>query len=97
MLLLRSKLKRVLIQLRTGGVGVVSGTDVFHMASPADRVHSLMNDLFCWLKNTKEHLLISSCVFHYELEFIHPFDDGNGRIGRLWQRLILNLHSLMNW
>ena len=48
-----------------------------------------MEDLFDWLKNSKEHLLIRSCVFHYEFEFIHPFSDGNGRMGRLWQSLIL--------
>ena len=55
----------------------------------------LMNDLFAWLKDSKDHLLIRSCVFHYEFEFIHPFIDGNGRIGRLWQSLILGkLHPL---
>ena len=48
-----------------------------------------MSDLFGWLENADDHLLIRSCVFHYEFEFIHPFADGNGRIGRLWQSLIL--------
>jgi Fic family protein len=48
-----------------------------------------MGDLFQWLKTTQEHPLIVSCVFHYEFEFIHPFGDGNGRIGRLWQTVIL--------
>jgi Fic family protein len=52
-------------------------------------VPKLMNDLFDWLKNSDEHLLIKSSVFHYEFEFIHPFSDGNGRIGRLWQSVIL--------
>ncbi len=59
------------------------------MAPPADRVPMLMDDLFAWLKSSKDHLLIRSCVFHYEFEFIHPFIDGNGRTGRLWQSLIL--------
>lgn len=60
------------------------------MAPPANRVPELMADLFNWLGSTKEHPLVVSCVFHYELEFIHPFADGNGRMGRLWQTLILN-------
>jgi Fic family protein len=49
-----------------------------------------MADLLQWLKQTKDHPLIASCVFHYEFEFIHPFADGNGRMGRLWQTLILS-------
>lgn len=66
-----------------------------HMAPPANRVPSLMTDLFEWLYKSKDHLLIRSCVFHYEFEFIHPFSDGNGRTGRLWQSLILGkLHPL---
>lgn len=75
---------------RNKGVGVMKGDKVVHMAPPADRVNKLMNDLFTWLKNSQEHALISSCVFHYEFEFIHPFSDGNGRMGRLWQTLILS-------
>ncbi len=80
---------------RTGGVGVFGESGCVHMAPPADRVPTLMQELFDWLKNSDEHLLIRSCVFHYEFEFIHPFIDGNGRIGRLWQSLILSrLHPL---
>lgn len=80
---------------RHKGVGVFSENGLVHMAPPADRVPQLMGDLFDWLKHSKDHLLIRSCVFHYEFEFIHPFDDGNGRTGRLWQSLILGqLHPL---
>ena len=74
---------------RKGGVGVFDGDKPIHIAPPADRVRDLMSDLFGWLENAGDHLLIRSCVFHYEFEFIHPFADGNGRIGRLWQSLIL--------
>lgn len=74
---------------RHGGVGVMAGSQVIHMAPPADRVPHLMADLFGWLAATDAHPLIASSVFHYEFEFIHPFADGNGRMGRLWQSLIL--------
>ncbi|MBQ3658274.1 MAG: Fic family protein [Bacteroidales bacterium] len=74
---------------RNGGVGIFDGTKVIHVAPPAMRVPELMADLFSWLKNSDEHPLIKSCVFHYEFEFIHPFEDGNGRMGRLWQTVIL--------
>lgn len=60
-----------------------------HIAPPGDMVSSLMKDLFDYLKNDDEMLLIKSAVFHYEMEFIHPFMDGNGRMGRLWQTVIL--------
>ena len=75
---------------RNGGVGVMAGTQVIHMAPPASRVPLLMHNLLSWLSRTDEHPLIASSVFHYEFEFIHPFDDGNGRMGRLWQTLILS-------
>lgn len=74
---------------RSGGVGIFRGEQLIHMAPPANRVLYLMVDLLDWLKHSEEHPLISSCLFHYELEFIHPFVDGNGRMGRLWQTLIL--------
>ena len=82
-------------KFRRSGVGVFSEQGLVHMAPPADRVPMLMDDLFDWLKQSRDHLLIRSCVFHYEFEFIHPFIDGNGRTGRLWQSLILGkLHPL---
>ncbi len=74
---------------RLGGVGVVDGIDVIHLAPPAGRVPELMGRLFEWLRGTDQHPLIASSVFHYEFEFIHPFSDGNGRMGRLWQTLAL--------
>ena len=83
---------------RNDGVGVFDGKQVIHMAPPADRVPFLMSDLFEWLKNSDVHPLIKSCVFHYEFEFIHPFQDGNGRMGRLWQTVILKeWKSIFAW
>ncbi len=80
---------------RPGNVGVFSETGCVHIAPPADRMPLLMNNLFDWLNHSKDHLLVRSCVFHYEFEFIHPFADGNGRMGRLWQSLILSkLHPV---
>lgn len=73
---------------RTKGVGIVKGLQVAHVAPPAENVSFLMRDLIEYL-NSKEIPLIKSCVFHYEMEFIHPFPDGNGRMGRLWQTVIL--------
>ncbi|QIK59680.1 Fic family protein [Dysgonomonas sp. HDW5A] len=77
-------------RFRTQGVGVASGEEIVHYAPPAERVPHLIQELFDWLNETEEHPLIKSCVFHYEFEFIHPFSDGNGRTGRLWQTLILS-------
>ncbi|MCE8019886.1 Fic family protein [Halomonas sp. MCCC 1A11036] len=74
---------------RSRGVGIYKGTELVHMAPPAHRVPLLVGDLLEWLSHTDEHPLIASAVVHYELEFIHPFADGNGRMGRLWQTLIL--------
>ncbi|MBN2895323.1 MAG: Fic family protein [Campylobacterales bacterium] len=61
-----------------------------HIAPQPNRINDLMDDLFAWLKASDEHMLLKSCIFHYEFEFIHPFGDGNGRIGRLWQSVILH-------
>jgi Fic family protein len=74
---------------RSGGVGIYRGDALMHMAPPASRVLVLIQDLLEWLARGELHPLVASCVFHYEFEFIHPFADGNGRLGRLWQTLIL--------
>ena len=74
---------------RNQGVGIVKGSKVEHLAPPFKNVPYLMKDLFQYLKTSDDIVLIKSCVFHYEMEFIHPFLDGNGRMGRLWQTLIL--------
>jgi Fic family protein len=77
-------------QYRHKGVGVMKGKQVVHMAPQADRVDKLMQDLLAWLDETEVHPLVASSIFHYQFEFIHPFSDGNGRLGRLWQTLILS-------
>jgi len=74
---------------RNQGVGIFQGSRIAHIAPPAENVTYLMNDLFGYLKRDEDLTLIKSCVFHYEMEFIHPFLDGNGRMGRLWQTVIL--------
>ena len=74
---------------RNDGVGIFDGEQFVHLSPSADRVPALMADLFEWLKTSDVHPLIKSCVFHYEFECIHPFQDGNGRMGRLWQTVIL--------
>ena len=76
-------------RFRSGGVGVTDGKQVVHIAPPAMRVPQLIAELVDWVKSTDTHPLVSSCVFHYEFEFIHPFADGNGRMGRMWQTLLL--------
>jgi len=77
-------------KFRSSGVGVFAGGVVVHMAPPAKRVPRLIDDLFAFInRNDDLPWIIKACIFHYELEFIHPFSDGNGRIGRLWQHLLL--------
>ncbi len=83
---------------RNGDVGIYRDNQLIHMAPPASQISRLMSALFNWLTITDIHPLIKSCVFHYELEFIHPFLDGNGRMGRLWQTAILSdWRSEMAW
>ena len=76
-------------RFRNGGVGIFDGNKLIHTAPPANYVPQLISDLFEWYKQSPLHILIKSFIFHYEFEFIHPFADGNGRTGRLWQSLIL--------
>lgn len=78
-------------EFRKGSEGVFDGDKCIFICPPADRVKSLMEDLFNWMKENKDniHPLILSSIFHYEFVFIHPFSDGNGRTARLWQNIIL--------
>jgi Fic family protein len=74
---------------RKQSLGIVKGAKFEHLTPPAEDVPFIMRSLFNYLENSDEIELIKACVFHYEMEFIHPFIDGNGRMGRLWQTLIL--------
>jgi Fic family protein len=80
-------------KIRTKSVGIIKGSTVTHVAPPGNIVKSLVKDLFSYLKTNPDLPIIKSCVSHYEIEFIHPFIDGNGRIGRLWQTVILRKYS----
>ena len=83
---------------RSGGVGIFAGEQLVHMAPPANQVPNLIKELVDWAKKAEVHTLVKSCVFHYEFEFIHPFADGNGRMGRMWQTLLLyKWKSLFGW
>jgi Fic family protein len=82
-------------KFRVGGVGLFKEGEVVHIAPPHQNVSGLIASLLEYLTTSNDSLLIKSCVFHYEFAFIHPFFDGNGRIGRLWQQLILaKLHPV---
>jgi len=95
---LMDKLAKEAGTFRSGGVGVFAGKQLVHMAPSANQVPKLMKDLLDWAKKAEVHPLIKSCVFHYEFEFIHPFADGNGRMGRMWQTLLLyKWKSLFGW
>lgn len=83
---------------RTKQVGVVKDEEVIHLAPHPEMVPSLIKDLFNYIKKCDELDVIKACVFHYELEFIHPFTDGNGRMGRLWQKLLLmKIHPIFEY
>ncbi len=76
---------------RTRPVGVVDSEGrVLHFGTLPQYVPNLIIELLDWAKNSEVHMLIRSCVFHYKLELIHPFADGNGRVGRLWHTLLLS-------
>ena len=76
-------------RFRSSGVGLFDGEKMLHIAPPANIVQSLIDELFSWYRESRLHPLLKSAVFHYEFEFIHPFSDGNGRMGRMWHTLLL--------
>ena len=82
-------------RFRSGNVGVFNGDTLIHAGTPAAYVPEVMGGLFEWLRATRLHPLLASCVFHFEFEFCHPFSDGNGRTGRLWQTLLLSRWRLV--
>ena len=78
-------------EFRSKPVGVVdSGGRILHFGTLPEFVPGLVDELLHWVKEEDLHVLIKGCVFHYEFELIHPFSDGNGRIGRLWHTLLLS-------
>ena len=83
---------------RSHGVGVFAGDTPIHVAPPAGQVPTLVEQLLEWVKNADLPQIVKSCIFHYEFEFIHPFTDGNGRMGRIWQTLLLyQENSVFGW
>lgn len=77
-------------RFRSRNVGVFDGDKLVHAGTPATYVPKVMHNLFDWMRSTGLHPLLASCIFHYEFDFAHPFSDGNGRTGRLWQTLMLS-------
>jgi len=85
-------------KLRSSQIGILKGEQVVHIGPSYKMISSLMDNLFLYLKDDNDLEIIKSCVFHYETEFIHPFEDGNGRIGRLWQtRILMNVHPIFEY
>jgi Fic family protein len=96
--LMTSELVREAGHFRSQGVGVFEGTKLIHAGANYQFVPGLIADLFAWAKKSDAHPLIKSSILHFEIEFIHPFIDGNGRIGRLWQTLVLSRwNELFAW
>lgn len=96
--LLMDKLVKNPGQYRKSQIGIMRGDNVTHVAPDSDMVPSLMKGLFQYLKNDRDLEIIKSCVFHYEMEFIHPFEDGNGRMGRFWQtRILMNVNPIFEF
>lgn len=85
-------------QFRRKQVGILRGSEVQHVAPSHSMVPILMNALFDYTKKDPDIDIIKSCVFHYEMEFIHPFEDGNGRMGRFWQtRLLMEVNPIFEY
>ena len=85
-------------QLRKGPIGVVRPNNIFHEAPDWHHVSPMLKELFAYIKESDDHRVLKSCRFHYQLEYIHPFMDGNGRMGRLWQtRILMQYHPLFEF
>ncbi|MDR2496953.1 MAG: Fic family protein [Tannerellaceae bacterium] len=85
-------------KFRSQGVGVFAGDRLIHAGAGYRFVPKLITDLFAWARKTDIHPLLKSSIVHFEMELIHPFSDGNGRMGRLWQTLILSKwNELFAW
>jgi len=96
--ILMDSLKPDFGRFRDGNVGVFAGKIPIHVAPQAALVPDLMNNLMNWAKNIELPQIVKSCIFHYEFEFIHPFSDGNGRMGRMWQTLLLyQENTIFGW